>query len=756
MVVPLPNLDDRRWLDLVEEGRSLIPFYAPEWTDHNIHDPGITTLELLAWVAEMDIYRLNRVPLAHRLKFLALVGVSPLPPRPARTVLRLAWRDGAAPFELPAGVEFEGTDLRGERTRFRTLDAVTLVANRLEAVQTVERGEFRDLTQRSGRGEEIEPFGSDPSHGAALYLGFRDPLPVGEPCLLFFSSGDRLASAEEEARLREEMALTEAACRPGHTSECCPEEAGHGGGATTDEAGERQPLAHHSVRTVWEALTDRGFWRRLEPSEGEVRDETRAFTLSGRVVLRVPQPLVRAKLGASERELFYVRCRLLAGTYDAAPALQHVLLNAVEAEQAVSFGTRLTIAPGVVAKTEPGVPPPAAGQMSSFILELDERGEITSLRFVEPGQGRPAFRLLEYTAASATTPGVISFEADFLGVAEGGPLGRVGLAQQPVVGASFRLFTLEGAEWREWMLRADLDASGRDAAHFTLDGTDGFVNFGDGERGRLPAPGALSFATGDATRAERGNLQRGAITKLTDSPHNRAVLENFDAFKAGLADVTNPLAGAGGSAAETFEETTRRALELMARQERAVTLEDYEELARRAPGVRLARAAARANVHPQFPCYAAPGIVTVIVLPSLPVRRPVPSRALRQAVESFLTRRRVIGTRVVVTGPTYREVSVRASVQSRPGVDVDALGARLAQALDRFLHPLTGGPDAAGWPFGRDVYRSEILQLLDETPGVENVLSLELVSDGGQPQCGNLCVGPLGLVAAGPHEIEVV
>src|ERR671921_178467 len=106
MVLSLPNLDDRRWVDLVEEGRALIPFYAPEWTDHNIHDPGITTLELFAWVAEMDIYRLNRVPLAHRLKFLALVGVSPLPPRPARTVLRLTRRAASAPFELPAGVEF--------------------------------------------------------------------------------------------------------------------------------------------------------------------------------------------------------------------------------------------------------------------------------------------------------------------------------------------------------------------------------------------------------------------------------------------------------------------------------------------------------------------------------------------------------------------------------------------------------------------------------------------------------------------------
>jgi hypothetical protein len=76
-------------------------------------------------------------------------------------------------------------------------------------------------------------------------------------------------------------------------------------------------------------------------------------------------------------------------------------------------------------------------------------------------------------------------------------------------------------------------------------------------------------------------------------------------------------------------------------------------------------------------------------------------------------------------------------------------------ALDRFFHPLAGGPEGTGWPFGRDVYRSEVLQVIDEVPGVANVLALELVGDPCDPTCGNLCLGPTGLVAAGPHEVDV-
>src|SRR5262249_5157637 len=105
MKVPLPNLDDRRWSDLVDEGRSLIPVYAPDWTDHNIHDPGITLLDLFAWIAEMDIYELDRITDAHKRKFLELVGIKIEPPRAARTVLSFTLKEGASPGRLQANPE---------------------------------------------------------------------------------------------------------------------------------------------------------------------------------------------------------------------------------------------------------------------------------------------------------------------------------------------------------------------------------------------------------------------------------------------------------------------------------------------------------------------------------------------------------------------------------------------------------------------------------------------------------------------------
>ena len=78
-MLPTPNLDDRRFQDIVDEARRLIPRYCPEWTDHNLSDPGITLIELFAWMMDMLLYRLNRVPDKNFVTFLDLIGVRLLP-----------------------------------------------------------------------------------------------------------------------------------------------------------------------------------------------------------------------------------------------------------------------------------------------------------------------------------------------------------------------------------------------------------------------------------------------------------------------------------------------------------------------------------------------------------------------------------------------------------------------------------------------------------------------------------------------------
>lgn len=87
MPLPKPNLDDRTFQQLVDEAKRMIPRYCPEWTDHNVSDPGVTLIELFAWMVEALLYQLNRVPEKTYITLLDLLGVTLSPQDPARVEL---------------------------------------------------------------------------------------------------------------------------------------------------------------------------------------------------------------------------------------------------------------------------------------------------------------------------------------------------------------------------------------------------------------------------------------------------------------------------------------------------------------------------------------------------------------------------------------------------------------------------------------------------------------------------------------------
>src|SRR5919197_630894 len=89
MALPTPFLDDRHFQDVVDQVKRLIPHYTREWTDHNVSDPGVTLIELFAWMTDMLLYRVNEVPDKLYIKFLELIGIRLDPPRPARAPVTL-------------------------------------------------------------------------------------------------------------------------------------------------------------------------------------------------------------------------------------------------------------------------------------------------------------------------------------------------------------------------------------------------------------------------------------------------------------------------------------------------------------------------------------------------------------------------------------------------------------------------------------------------------------------------------------------
>jgi hypothetical protein len=774
MPLLLPNLDDRTWADLTDEARALIPVYGPEWTDHNASDPGITLVELLAWMTEMDIYRLNQVTDAERLRFLDLVRVKLRGPRPAYAVLSLSVKSGTP--TLPKSLEFSGVDANKVESRYQTLRDIALSPGSLSALQSSGPAGFQNLTPAWKRRSTVLPFGNSPQIGNAFYLGLTNPPVPNSPVSLYFTFGDGFSGWKYRERILAQLRKEADCYRQKLENPCCgPTESDSVQITLQQTKVSEEILLHHGVRTVWEYLTTAGgvqTWVPLQEAGNQIVDETRGFTLDGSVTLRIPVTLPKVSLGAVATGLYYVRCRITAGRYDAAPVLSDVAFNAVRAAQRVATTATFAVAANCAITYGPGGPPKPMDQ-GPFRILFDATQCITQLDFSPHASRDPQFVVLEYVAPKDGKNGRLTTEAALLAFGTGLPGQQVTLPNAPVDFGSVRIYTQERSSWHTWELRQDFLASTRQESHAVLDPTSGLVLFGNGEHGRVPPfhgkkdasvfDECLIFATFEATRAQDGKLGANAINTFVDSLHNRALLSNHGANPAGwstlqsqLGVISNPTATTAGVAAETLSQGAGRADHLVSTSGRAVTLADYERLALATPGARIARVTALANLHPDFPCYTAPGMVTVIILPYLPQGKPSPTPGLIQAVSAQLRPRRVIGTRVQVVGPTYVDVAVQATVQSKKGTDKVALQANVINALNSFLDPLTGGPEKTGWPFGRDVYRAEILKVLSEVAGVDYVTSLALVPGKGPAQCGNVCLGQTSLVAPGAHQVQVL
>src|ERR1700712_2917248 len=106
MPLPAPNLDDRSFQDIVDEAKRLIPRFCPEWTNHNVADPGVALIELFAWMSEMVLYRINQVPERLYVHFLNMIGIEPFPPSVARADITF-WLSTVldTPVVVPAGTQ---------------------------------------------------------------------------------------------------------------------------------------------------------------------------------------------------------------------------------------------------------------------------------------------------------------------------------------------------------------------------------------------------------------------------------------------------------------------------------------------------------------------------------------------------------------------------------------------------------------------------------------------------------------------------
>ncbi|MGC0375311.1 putative baseplate assembly protein [Streptomyces sp. SAI-229] len=180
MALPSPNLDDRRFQQLVDEAKRYVRQRAPEWTDHNVSDPGVTLIETFAYLVDQLLYRLNRVPDKNYTAFLDLLGIRLFPPTAASADVDF-WLSAPQPdtVVLPPGTEV--TTAGGESDEpvvFTTTGELRVLPSELTRLVTAPRtGEQSDRTGMLADGLDIRCFQTTPEPGDALLFGLPTAVP---------------------------------------------------------------------------------------------------------------------------------------------------------------------------------------------------------------------------------------------------------------------------------------------------------------------------------------------------------------------------------------------------------------------------------------------------------------------------------------------------------------------------------------------------------------------------------------------------
>jgi predicted phage baseplate assembly protein len=298
MPLPLPNLDDRTFDQLADEAKRRIPVYAPEWTDHNVHGPGITFIELFAWLAEMQLYTLNRIEDRNYLKFLKLLGIKPLPATSAR--VDVTFTSGKnTPIEKLSRVMAEGIRT-GEKLAFEIDEYIEVLPVTLERVISFANYRFIEVTEFNAPNKNFYyPFGETAETGSAVYLGFD------------FEEGTIVGK-----ELKFNLFLYE---------EDLPPRGKHGNETLR---------VYPSAEVSWE-YSNGGGWLPLQ-LHSSVDELVKILSQNGGISFIVPIDMARSQVPPVGKKLYWVRCRVIKDGYEIPPRIDRILLNTVSATQGIT------------------------------------------------------------------------------------------------------------------------------------------------------------------------------------------------------------------------------------------------------------------------------------------------------------------------------------------------------------------------------------------------------------------------------------
>ena len=670
MLIPAPLVQPQTLNQLLTEALVRVPVYNPEYTNHqNNTDPGVTILQLFAFMVDNLSYLCNQIPDRNRIKFLNLLGIPMDPPQAASGVVVFSNDRGPlATVTLP-----QGLPVVAGAAGFATSDG-------LDVLPVDAKTYLRQALSPADQTIAAQTY-------TQLYAAFTTPTTN----LQFYQTES---------------------FDPPATANNLPV-AYLGDGSIVD-------------RSLWIALLTRAV---DAGANSAVLDEIAGKTLTLGIVPAseakelVLEPAAPGNSQPSSPLIYEISTGQLNGTapvYQRLDSIQDTDPLTVPSLVQLTLPARNSIGNWALGPLEDGVgdfPPSLQDQsvQSRVVTWIRVRLPLPA-DALAPSAAVARFNWVGINATKVSQQ--IQVPVELVGTGTGEPDQSFTLVNTPVLASTLSI-TIDGVPWSQ---TDDLLAAPSEVADATrsrvymVDNASGTLTFGTGVQGARPAAGSKIFATYAFGGGIAGNVGIGAINASPQLPAG---------FK-----ITNPLPASGGSAGETLDQAEKRIPLFLQNAGRAVSASDFKDIVDSTPGVDLGRAEVIPLFDPDA-AVNAPGVVTVMVIPNDPStpQGPVPDRYFLQSVCDYLDPRRLVTTEVHVVGPDYQDLSVSVGFDIVPGQDVATVREAIKSAIRNFLSPLTGGQGGTGWPLQKPVVDRELLAQAARANGVSDIRNV-LMWDG--------------------------
>jgi predicted phage baseplate assembly protein len=751
--LPKANLDDRSFDDLVQECMLRIPRYCPEWTNYNPGDPGITLVELFAWLTDQMLMRFNQVPRRYYVAYLELLGMRLQPPTAAQAnlVFNLSKAQNQ-PKIIPEYTEVATVRTPTEPAVVFTTDKPLVIGcpqivGLFTPVRAWQHGQDGQVLRNSDNNKDYENYLDRLNTGEAVNL-FVGPEgdsrlgPAGENCFY-------LALAPLRDNRESNIANPQALPAPG--SNGSEPEQTSGSDAPQNSLDSNIIAIHFRGRIAeatgidpnhpplkWE-IWHGGDWKSIILRRPE-DDQTRGFSFHGQkgtashngngtvtdqgeadVILHLPDDLPLVDFGTSCQG-HWIRCTYAlplnpSARYRNSPMITQITTRSIGGAVSATECIRLQDELLGVSNGKPG----QTFQLQGYPVLPRQTGEHIWMRL--PSGKIESWQEVENFGDSDVNDKHYLIDSQS-GTVQFGPLVR-----EP---SYLRTRTYQQAKLQPWgKFFADSEVL---LPVYQEHGPDQECH-GDQERqyGKVPPLGTeIYMATYRVGGGSRGKVKAGTLSVLKVAiPY--------------VKEVTNYEPATGGKEAESLEQAVLRVPQMLRTSKTAVVPEDFENIALRThPSIYRAHCPTQSDMA---------GVVKLLIVPKPdhdsrsqvpnqghdPFRGMAPDHWFRlenlgpetlKQLKTNLGHHKTLGVQVRLETPVYVGVRVYAEVllqsEDNHPTQQNNLRPRLQAALYRFINPIIGGFDGKGWPMGQSLHASDVIAVLQKFPEVSHVGRVEL------------------------------